>query len=103
MTNNRCNGWRNAATWTVNLWFGDNFAANAEDGEDVTAEFCRETVECYVEEFIGSNAIGSGFIWDMLNLNSVNWDELAQHHAPETPHGEDLCRNGRPMAECDCC
>lgn len=34
MTDNTCNGWRNAATWTVNLWFGDNFAAADEDGLD---------------------------------------------------------------------
>ena len=34
MTDTTCNGWRNAATWTVNLWFGDNFAAATEDGID---------------------------------------------------------------------
>jgi hypothetical protein len=83
MTDNTCNGWRNAATWTVNLWFGDSFAEYSEYmGEVITPDACRETVEAYVEEFIGHDSIGSGFIWDMLDLNIVDWDELAEHHAP---------------------
>ena len=81
MTDNTCNGWRNAATWTVNLWFGDSFANLTEDGVEVTPETCRETVEAYVEEFIGHDSVGAGFIWDMLDLNSVDWDALAAHHA----------------------
>ena len=81
MTDNTCNGWRNAHTWTVNLWFGDSFAEFKEVmGRDITAEDCRETVEAYVEELIGD---ASGFIWDMLDLNSVDWDALASHHQPE--------------------
>ena len=82
-TDTTCNGWRNAATWTVNLWFGDSFANLTEDGVEVTPEACRETVEAYVEEFIGHDSIGSGFIWDMLDLNAVDWDALAAHHQPE--------------------
>jgi hypothetical protein len=81
MTDISCNGWRNAHTWTVNLWFGDNFAALTEDGVEVTAETCRETVEAYVDEIIGFEGTGAGFLWDMLDLNSVDWGELARHHA----------------------
>jgi hypothetical protein len=83
MTDNTCNGWRNAATWTVNLWFGDTWAEMSQDAlnPDVTAEICRETVEQYVDEFIGFEGTGAGFIWDMLDLNSVDWDALASHHA----------------------
>jgi hypothetical protein len=92
MTYTTCNGWRNAHTWTVNLWFGDNFAAATEDGIEVTPDYCREAVEQYVEQFIGSvenDNPCAGFIWDMLDLNSVDWEELARHHAemmeePET-------------------
>jgi hypothetical protein len=80
MTDISCNGWRNAATWTVNLWFGDSFANSAEYGHAVTPEVCRETVEAYIEELISDT---SGFIWDMLDLNSVDWDALASHHQPE--------------------
>ena len=82
-TDTTCNGWRNAATWTVNLWFGDSWADDTENGIDVTASHCRETVEQYVEQFIGSvenDNPCAGFIWDMLDLNSVDWDELAAHH-----------------------
>jgi hypothetical protein len=82
MTDNTCNGWRNAATWTVNLWFGDTWADMSHEGDIITAEFCRETVEEIVEFMIrdASNS-QNGFIWDMLDLNSVDWDALAEHHA----------------------
>ena len=84
MTDNTCNGWRNAATWTVNLWFGDNFASLIEDGIDLMPMTCRETVEAYVEDFIGYDNTGAGFLYDMLDLNSVDWAALAAHHEPET-------------------
>ena len=81
MTDNTCNGWRNAATWTVNLWFGDNFAEFTDAiGTTITAEDCREAVETYVESVLGEDH-QHGFIWDMLDLNSVDWEELARHHA----------------------
>ena len=89
MTDISCNGWRNAHTWTVNLWFGDSFAEFKEVmGRDITAEDCRDTVEAYVQEFIGDTsdakyASMGNFIWDMLDLNSVDWDALASHHQPE--------------------
>lgn len=81
MTDISCNGWRNAHTWTVNLWFGDNFAALTEDGVEVTPETCREYVEASVEGYIDNESSIAGFIWDMLDLNSVDWHELAAHHA----------------------
>lgn len=80
MTDNTCNGWRNAATWTVNLWFGDMWAAMAEDGEAITAEMCRDFVEDHVRDVIGED---NGFIWDMMDLRAVDWEELADAHALE--------------------
>jgi hypothetical protein len=73
-------------TWTVNLWFGDNFAAATEDGIEVTPDYCREMVDDYVEMILNNASISqhdaaAGFIWDMLDLNSVDWDALAEHHA----------------------
>lgn len=79
MTDNACNGWRNAATWTVNLWFGDSWAMMADEGDEITAEYCRDSVEDYVRDAIGED---NGFIWDMLDLSSVDWYALAAHHAP---------------------
>jgi hypothetical protein len=81
MTDISCNGWRNAATWTVNLWFGDSWAMMADEGDEITAEYCRDSVEDYVRDAIGED---NGFIWDMLDLNTVDWDALAAHHAPIT-------------------
>ena len=83
MTDNTCNGWRNAATWTVNLWFGDTWAEMAEDALNpaITADYCRETVEELVEHMLRNTNSQSGFIWDMLDLNSVDWEALADHHA----------------------
>jgi hypothetical protein len=83
MNDNTCNGWRNAATWTVNLWFGDGWAEMAHEGMDITADYCREQVEEMIEERLGSAQSGiDGFIWDMLDLSSVDWYQLAAHHAP---------------------
>jgi hypothetical protein len=41
-----------------------------------------------VQELIGDTsdakyASMGNFIWDMLDLNSVDWDALASHHQPE--------------------
>lgn len=82
MTDNTCNGWRNAATWTVNLWFGDNWAELREDGFDFSPEYLRDMVEEYVSELIGDDKYSHGFIWDMLDLNAVDWDALRDHYAP---------------------
>ncbi len=80
------NGWRNAATWTVNLWFGDGWAEMAHEGMDITADYCREQVEEMLEERLsrlGSGQSGiDGFIWDMMDLGSVDWYQLAAHYAP---------------------
>ena len=79
MTDNTCNGWRNMATWTVNLWFGDSWAMMADEGDEITAEYCRDSVEDYVRDAIGED---NGFIWDMMDFGSVDWHALAEHHAP---------------------
>jgi hypothetical protein len=87
MTDNTCNGWRNPATWTVGLWFNDTWAEMAEDSRNpynpiITADFCRDMVEEYVYDLIGRDSTTAGFIWDMLDLNAVDWDALASHHQP---------------------
>ena len=83
MIDNTCNGWRNAATWTVNLWFGDGWAETAHEGMYITADYCREQVEEMVGERLNHGQSGiDSFIWDMLDLSSVDWHALAAHHAP---------------------
>jgi len=85
MTDTTCNGWRNAATWTVNLHWGDYWAALVEDGNTVTAESMRSDVEAAVDELLaphGERGFAANFIWDMLDLNAVDWHEIARHHEP---------------------
>ena len=78
-----CNGWKNRETWLVNLWFGDNFAMDADDGVEITADYIRETVEMYLEDILGPSSPRSGFIVDMMDMNAINYDELAAHYVTE--------------------
>jgi hypothetical protein len=32
------NGWKNRETWLVNIWFGDSFQMELEDGAQITAD-----------------------------------------------------------------
>jgi hypothetical protein len=75
-----CNGWTNRETWLVNLWFGDNFAMDADDGVEITADYIREMVESYVDEIVPA----SSFIADMIDLRAISYDELAAHYVTET-------------------
>lgn len=68
-----CNGWKNRETWLVNLWFGDTFAMEADDGIAITADYIRETVEEYVDTIVPA----SSFIADMMDMNAIDYDELA--------------------------
>ena len=68
-----CNGWKNRETWLVNVWFGDNFAMDADDGVEITADYIREAVEEYVDAIVPA----SSFIADMMDLRAIDYDELA--------------------------
>ena len=74
------NGWTNKETWLVNLWLGDDFVSQSEDGQLITEAFIRETVE-----YICESETKSGFLADMLNcaLGEINYFEIAQHYEPE--------------------
>jgi hypothetical protein len=74
-----CNGWKNRETWLVNIWFGDNFAMDADDGIEITADYIRETVESYVDAIVPE----SSFIADMIDLRAISYDELAAHYVTE--------------------
>ncbi len=76
------NGWKNRETWLVNIWFGDMFQMELEDGIEITADYIRETVENYVDEIVGRGD-GSGFVQDMLYLGGIDYDELASHYETE--------------------
>lgn len=73
------NGWANRETWLVNVWFGDYFAALAEEGETIDADYIRDFVDEHVSEATGGQ---SGFVNDLLDLSGIDWNELAEHYAP---------------------
>jgi hypothetical protein len=79
-----CNGWKNRETWLVNLWFGDNFAMDADDGVEITADYIESMVTDYVDEIVPA----SSFIADMMDMNAIDYDELARHYAPEVADAE---------------
>jgi nucleosome binding factor SPN SPT16 subunit len=79
-----CNGWKNRETWLVNLWFGDMFAMDVDDGVEITADYIRDIVENYVDEIVPA----ASFIADMMDMNAIDYDELARHYAPETADAE---------------
>ena len=70
------NGWTNRATWLVNLWFGENLSMMQEDGEAVTADYIESMITEYVDEIVPT----SSFIADLIDLNEINWEELAAHY-----------------------
>jgi hypothetical protein len=76
------NGWKNRETWLVNLWFGDTFTNDVEDGNIVTADYIRTFVEEYVDEMLGTS-YGVGFIRDMMDMGAIDYDELASHYVTE--------------------
>jgi hypothetical protein len=54
------------------------------------------TPEEFSEFYIGNQDDDDDDISDI----QIFWTEW---EANETPYGEELCRNGRPIADCDCC
>ena len=74
-----CNGWKNRETWLVNLWFGDTFAMDQDDGIEITAEY----IENVVTEYVDSIVPASSFIADMMDMRAIDYDELASHYETE--------------------
>ena len=70
------NGWTNRATWLVNLWFGENLTMMQEDGEEVSADYIESMITEYVDEIVPT----SSFIADLIDLQEINWEELAEHY-----------------------
>lgn len=79
------NGWTNRETWLVNIWFGDYFAELAEEGDTIDAGFIRDHVESYVDELVPA----SSFVADLLDMSAIDWDELAEHYAPDEEAKDD--------------
>lgn len=62
MSQYKYNGWSNRETWLVNVWFSPETKSDVDYAEDVLNE--------------QYNALPDGVLKDMIDLNSINWDEL---------------------------
>ena len=82
------NGWKNKETWLVNLWLGDSFTEQAEDGQKITEGFIRETVE-YLVDSTGHGA--DPMVRDLLNcaLSEIDYREIAKHYMSDDPSDEE--------------
>ena len=80
------NGWTNRNTWLVNLYHGDYFRSMVEAGEGVTADYILNFVN---EEINRANTDEvSGFIFDVLCMLDINYEELAEAFGPEQEAGQ---------------
>ena len=70
------NGWKNRATWLVNLYYSDYFDASQYDSMEQLAENIKWTLEDMLEDAIGQN----GFVRDLMatSLSEVDYYELAE-------------------------
>ena len=67
------NGWRNQSTWLVNLWF-------TPSSSDL--EWIREALEERVGELANSENTTDNFLSDLIDLQAIDWNELAKHLEP---------------------
>ena len=70
------NGWRNRATWLVNLWFDPNTKADIEYIEDTLEDDFNDMM---VERF-GTSA---HFFTDLIDFTDIDWKELSDNMEEE--------------------
>ena len=82
------NGWKNKETWLVNLWLGEVFIENQEEGIEITADYIEHFVDEMVDQAMNAGKWSngdSGFVTDLLNcaLCEIDYHEIAEHYAEE--------------------
>lgn len=78
------NGWTNKETWLVNLWLGDMFQADLDDGQEIDESYIESVVYEMASAALEEGA--NGFITDLLNcaLGEINYREIAKHYESES-------------------
>ena len=80
MTDNKCLGWTNYATWRINDEIFDGWKTDGtlqlEEGQEV----CEESVQDIVEGLVEISAPdGLAKDYAMAFLGAVNWKEISEH------------------------
>lgn len=84
MTDRTCNGWKNHATWLVNLWtdgddtmreIANHRGARFSDSVDELKDY---VIEMYIEPFIQTSACLARDMM-MSSLSDVDWHEITSH------------------------
>ena len=75
------NGWTNKETWLVNVWLGDYFQQDMEEGQDICATYIKDTINNMMADLPPQ----AGLFADLLNcaVSEVNCYELAAHYADD--------------------
>jgi hypothetical protein len=73
------NGWPNKETWLVNLWLGDYFQQEIDEGQTICAAHIKDTLNNMLADLPPQ----WGLFSDLINcaLGEINCYEIAAHYA----------------------
>ena len=71
-------GWSNRETWVINSWMGNYFQQIEKEGQ--------QNMAFYIEQSIWGMFVDAEvppMFADMIDMDSINWRELAAHYMTE--------------------